>query len=194
MAKDWNKAYEIGDTPWDKGYASPPLDSFISKYPIRGSILVPGCGVGYDVRLLALQDVQVVGIDIAPVAIKKAKTFRSVGSERYELGNFLNLESRHVGFYDWVVEHTCLCALEPFERATYVKALKKALKPSGQYLAIFFRKVEGFKGCGPPYPISKLESEALFGQDFEQLRSFVPKQSYPCRPYGAEEVCWMRRK
>ena len=29
MARDWNAAYEEGDTPWDKGYASPPLIEFL---------------------------------------------------------------------------------------------------------------------------------------------------------------------
>ena len=31
MARDWNAAYEVGDTPWDKGYASPPLIEFLKS-------------------------------------------------------------------------------------------------------------------------------------------------------------------
>ena len=75
MGKDWDKAYDIGETPWDKGYASPALNAFLESYPLTGSVLVPGCGTGHDVRLLAAQGTEVVGIDIAPSAIRKAKAF-----------------------------------------------------------------------------------------------------------------------
>ena len=104
MGKDWNKAYDIGETPWDKGYASPALNAFLGSYPLTGSVLVPGCDTGHDVRLLAAQGAEVVGMDIAPNAIRKAKAFLPTGKECYELGDFLQFDSSHCGVYDWVVE------------------------------------------------------------------------------------------
>lgn len=192
MGKDWNKAYEIGETPWDKGFASPVLKAFLESYPLVGSILVPGCGTGHDVRLLAAQGADVVGMDIAPSAIGKAKAFLPTGKECYELENFLQLDPSHYGVYDWVIEHTCLCAIRPSERQSYVKALKRALKPNGQYLAVFFRKVRDSSSDSPPYPISRQQSDDLFVDAFEIVKSYVPEQSYKCRPFGAEELCWMQ--
>ncbi|MEC7486961.1 MAG: methyltransferase domain-containing protein [Verrucomicrobiota bacterium] len=194
MSKDWNKAYDIGETPWDKGYASPALNAFLGSYPLTGSVLVPGCGTGHDVRLLAAQGVEVVGMDIAPNAIRKAKAFLPTGKEYYELGDFLQFDSSHYGVYDWVVEHTCLCAIDPLERPAYVRALKKALKPSGQYLAVLFREVRDPTSNGPPYPISRQQCDALFGDAFEMVKSYVPEQSYSCRPFGTEELCWMQMR
>ena len=52
MARDWNAAYRLGDTPWDKGYAAPPLIEFLKRQSISGCVLVPGCGAGHDVRAL----------------------------------------------------------------------------------------------------------------------------------------------
>ncbi|HKK19820.1 MAG TPA: methyltransferase domain-containing protein [Opitutales bacterium] len=194
MPRDWNSAYENGDTPWDKGYAAPPLVEFLERRVIRGRVLVPGCGTGHDVRLLAGQGAEVTGLDIASGALEKAAAFPKTGDESYQPGDFLNLEAGFHGAFDWVVEHTCLCAIDPTEREAYALSLRSTLKPGGQFLAIFFREVSDYKGDGPPHPISPEEIERLFARDFERLESFVPRKTYPSRPVGCEEVRWMRRR
>ena len=194
MARDWNAAYEGGYTPWDKGYASPPLIEFLKLQSISGRVLVPGCGAGHDVRALSAEGAEVVGLDIAPRGINKAETFPVSCGERYELGDFLNLGKQHHHAFDWIVEHTCLCAIDPSEREAYARSVAQALKPEGKYLAIFFREVSDYKGNGPPHPISREQSDDLFGDSFELIKSFVPQQTYPSRAIGAEEVCWMRLK
>ena len=192
MSRDWNQAYEDGDTPWDKGYAAPPLCAFMETRRIGGRVLVPGCGTGHDVRALAGQGADVVGLDVAESALRKAARYPAVGGERYRLGDFLAPEPCHIAAYDWLVEHTCLCAIDPSERATYAESVRRVLKPGGYFLAIFFRKVQNYTGDGPPHPIGRAAIDQLFASDFEQLESSIPPQSYPSRPYGAEEVRWMR--
>ena len=194
MARDWNAAYEGGDTPWDKGYASPPLIEFLKLQSISGRVLVPGCGAGHDVRALSAEGAEVVGLDIAPRGINKAETFPVSCGERYELGDFLNLGKQYHQAFDWIVEHTCLCAIDPSEREDYARSVAQALKPDGKYLAIFFREVSDYQGNGPPHPISREQSDILFGNSFELIKSYVPQQTYPSRVIGAEEVCWMRLK
>ncbi|MCH8476167.1 MAG: TPMT family class I SAM-dependent methyltransferase [Opitutales bacterium] len=190
MSRDWNKAYAEEDTPWDKGYAAPPLMEFLERQRVNGRVLVPGCGTGHDVRALSAQGAEVLGLDIAPGALAKANAFPRAGQEFYELGDFLNLAAGHHSAYDWVFEHTCLCALAPGDRQAYIDAVKKALKPGGYYLAIFFREVDDYTGEEPPHPISSTESKALLSDDFALKESFVPQQTYPGRPIGAEEVSW----
>ncbi|TVP80249.1 MAG: methyltransferase domain-containing protein [Puniceicoccaceae bacterium] len=192
MAKDWNKAYEMGETPWDKGYASPPLGEFLTKWGVTGRVLVPGCGTGHDVRLLAGKGADVVGMDIAQSAIFRAEAFPAVSRECYVLSDFLDLAASYRATFDWVVEHTCLCALDPSERSAYVDSVCAALKPKASFLAIFFREVSDYSGTGPPHPISREEIDLLFGPHFECVQSFIPTQTYPSRPVGSEEVCWMR--
>jgi SAM-dependent methyltransferase len=194
MARDWNAAYEGGDTPWDKGYASPPLIEFLKLQPISGRVLVPGCGAGHDVRALSAEGAEVVGLDIAPRGINKAENFPVSCGERYELGDFLNLGKQYHQAFDWIVEHTCLCAIDPSEREAYARSVAQALKPDGKYLAIFFREVSDYQGNGPPHPISREQSDIMFGNSFELIKSYVPQQTYPSRVIGAEEVCWMRLK
>jgi SAM-dependent methyltransferase len=194
MPKDWNAAYECNDTPWDKGEAAPPLREFLARQPLLGRVLVPGCGLGHDVRLLAAQGADVVGLDIAPRAVQQAQAFPVVGNVCFELADFLQLPARHHAQFDVVVEHTCLCALDPGQRVAYVRAVQQALRPGGHYLAVLFREVPDYRGEGPPHPISTDQIEALFGTAFETLESRVPARSYASRPFGSEELRWMRKR
>jgi SAM-dependent methyltransferase len=188
MTLDWNAAYAKGDTPWDKGEAAPPLVEFLGTQKIAGKVLVPGSGAGHDVRLLAEQGANVLGLDLAEGALEAAQRFAALPNARYRVGDFLSLPDDLHGQFDWVVEHTCFCALEPEQRADYVRSVRRALKPDGHFLAIFFRVVAGYEGQGPPHPISTAALEAHFAEDFKTVRRYTPQLSYPCRPYGSEEV------
>ena len=79
--------------------AAPPLRAFLATHPIRGRVLVPGCGLGHDVRLLAEQGASVVGLDIVPKAVRQAQADYAVGDERFEVADFLNLPDR----YPWAI-------------------------------------------------------------------------------------------
>jgi methyl halide transferase len=51
----WEDLYQKGDTQWEKGEASPGLVDFLCERPDlpKGTVLVPGCGFGHDVRAWA---------------------------------------------------------------------------------------------------------------------------------------------
>jgi methyl halide transferase len=79
---DWNERYVLGDTPWEKGAPAPPLLSWMARYgPLNGDVLVPGCGLGHDVRAIAKAspDARVVGLDLAPEALVQAKSTCNCG-------------------------------------------------------------------------------------------------------------------
>lgn len=192
--KDWEAAYANQDTPWDKGMAAPPLSEFLSKHTVCGTVLVPGCGAGHDVRLLTGLGAEVVGMDIAPTAVEQASGLLPKGGERYVVGDFLKLSEAWHTHFDWVVEHTCLCALDLSQREAYAASVAKALKPGGSFLAIFYREVSDYDGDGPPHPISEEQIIALFGELFKRVDSFVPSESYPSRPIGSEEVVLFQLK
>jgi SAM-dependent methyltransferase len=193
MLRDWNQAYRSGDTPWDKGGPAPPLAELLGRRKLTGQVLVPGCGAGHDVRLLAGQGAAVTGLDIAPAALDVARSYRAVGSERYICGDFCALPGALRGGFDLIFEHTCLCAIERAERQAYVRSAAAALRPRGHLLGVFSRRVQKKEGDGPPYPVEAGELDELFGAAFETLESYVPGRTYPSRPFGCEEVRWMRR-
>lgn len=192
MSRNWNQAYEVGDTPWDKGAPAPPLEAYLAERAIHGQVLVPGCGTGHDVRLLARQGAAVTGLDLAPAALARARAVPPEGDEVYVCCDFLQLPPDLIGRFDWVVEHTCLCALPPAARPAYAASVAAALKPGGSLLGIFYREVPDYDGEGPPHPITAEELDALFGAAFEQVVAYHPTRTYPSRPFGCEELRWLR--
>ena len=95
--------------------------------------------------------------------------------------------------FDFVVEHTCLCALDPAQRPSYVRSVFNVLKSGGHLLAVFFNKVSDYSGGGPPHPISLTEIEALFSEHFVFIERSVPQKTYPERPVGSEQLCLLRK-
>ncbi len=81
----WDKRFAEGDTPWDRGAANPQLGIWLlvgALKPCR--ILVPGCGSGYEVAVLAQEGFDVAALDYAPEAIARTRALldaiRSAGN------------------------------------------------------------------------------------------------------------------
>ena len=177
---DWNRRYVEGDTPWDKGSAHPALDTALAHGAFSGRILVPGCGTGHDVRALAARGLEVTGLDIAPLALRKARTHAPVGQEKYLLGDLFDLPEGFANAFDGVFEHTCFCAIDPVRRADYVDAVASALKPSGRLLSVFFLDPDN-GGEGPPFGCTTAEIDRLFASCFRLLQEDSELPTFPER-------------
>lgn len=193
----WEQQYREGNTPWDKGEPSPGLLEFLEERPLNGSVLVPGCGFGHDVRAIARRGgvSEVVGLDVAPSAVRVAGEMPGTGLERYQTGDFLDLPADLRGRFDWVWEHTCFCAIDPSHRESYALAAHAALREGGRFLGVFYldpyddEHPEG----GPPFGASKGEIAQLFDRLFVLERTWEPRGAYPGRE-GREWMAEMRRK
>lgn len=174
---DWNRRYFEGDTPWDKGEAHPAIGLALAEGVLSGSVLVPGCGTGHDVRALAAAGLDVLGLDIAPLALDRARSHAPAGSERYLLGDLFHLPAGLRGSFDGVFEHTCFCAIDPARRHDYVEAVASALKPNGRLLAVFFTNPDN-DGNGPPFGCTRGEIDELFAPRFRQVREWGGAPTY----------------
>ena len=191
MSQDyWEQRYQTGDMPWEKGSASPGLEDFLTAQPglPRGTVCVPGCGTGHDVRAWARAGFEVLGCDIARSAIQLAmeRTGAAGLTAKFKIADFLNDEPPLK--FDWIFEHTLFCAIQPEERDDYVQAVIRWLKPEGQYLAVNYLIVEA--DAGPPFPVTRKELERRFAPHFELAADWVPR-SYPNRA-GRERMFWWR--
>lgn len=181
MSTDWEARYQTGDVPWEKGAPSPGLVEYLENNPpLDGDVLVPGCGWGHDVRAISRPDNEVVGLDIAPSAIKGARAFPRTGNEIYRLGDLFDLTTELRGVFDWVWEHTCFCAIDPSMRRAYTQTVATALKPRGCLLAIFYLNPDHDED-GPPFGVTTKELDALFGKLFKLVREWRPGRAYPGR-------------
>lgn len=180
MQAEWEQRYLSGDTPWEKGSASPGLLEYLEHHSLEGKVLVPGCGYGHDVRAIASPRNEVIGIDIAPSAIQAANGFPRVTGEAYELADLFDLPEHFLGRFDWVWEHTCFCAMNPALRPDYIASLRGALKANGRLLAVFYMD-PAREGDGPPFGVTVAELDRLFGRHFTLLEEWQPTSTYAGR-------------
>jgi methyl halide transferase len=186
---DWDLLYRTGNTPWDRG-AAPPLLEFLRTHRITGEVLVPGCGAGHDVRALAAQGDDVTGLDLSPTALRIARAHAPAGSESYAEGDLFALPREWDERFDWVVEHTCFCAIPPAMRPDYAEAISRVLKPGGRFLAIFF--LDPGVEQGPPHGATREEIAGLFDPDLELIEEWLPDKVFPGRE--GSEICQLRRR
>jgi SAM-dependent methyltransferase len=195
---DWNQRYELEDTPWEKGLPAPPLLEFLTQdrpsFWGDGKVLVPGCGTGHDVRALATEGNNALGLDLAPNALELAQAYPKVGNEAYELGDFLDPNWRKNKSFDAIWEHTCYCAIDPSRRDDYATACAELIKPGGHLVGVFFLTPNdpGEEDEGPPFNASIQELNQRFSPAFERIDSWVPTLTYPGRE-GREWFAIYRR-
>src|SRR5207247_4025023 len=113
--KYWEERYQASDMPWDKGEASPGLVDFLAAHPElrRGTVCVPGCGTGHDVRAWAKAGFHAVGYDIAPSAAQlgRARTAAAGLPARVESGELLKAPPPVP--FAWVFVPTLVRSIDP---------------------------------------------------------------------------------
>jgi SAM-dependent methyltransferase len=106
----------------------------------------------------------------------------------FKCGDFLRHAPRQR--FDWLFEHTLFCAINPEDRATYVRAVVRCLKSGGQFLAIHYMIPSA--DDEPPFGVTRRELWDWFSPHFELLEEWTPR-SYPNR-VGLEQMLWWQRK
>ncbi|MDI9875342.1 MULTISPECIES: methyltransferase domain-containing protein [Bacteroidota] len=164
MNKDyWNERYAAGQTGWDLGKASPPLEDYIKQLGNKDlKILLPGCGNGYEALLMAeLGFTNLTVLDIAPLAVEKLQDrLQSYPSVRILCEDFFE----HVDNYDLILEQTFFCALPPSMREQYVQKMAELLVPQGKLVGLLF--ATEFDKAGPPFGGTTEEYLQLFSPYF----------------------------
>lgn len=173
-----------GNTPWDKGAPSPPLSAWVQAHPqLQGRALVPGCGIGHDVVFLAEAGYEAIGVDLSATAVHRAIATHPAHASRFVLGDLFALPEAWKGSFDFIFEHTCLCALPPHLRQVYAETVGKLLRPGGLLVGVWFIEPEMDPGeSGPPFGISLEELAALFpAHAWAVVEDYIPEQAYAGR-------------
>ena len=165
----WQQRYEQDSIGWDMGQVSPPLKAYIDQLPESAksqAVLVPGAGNAYEVGYLHEQGfTNVTLVDFAPSPIEAfSERYPDFPAEHLLCADFFNLSPKQYQF-DWVLEQTFFCAINPARREDYVQHMAALLKPNGKLVGLLFDK--DFGRNEPPFGGTREEYQQYFVTHFE---------------------------
>lgn len=187
----WHATWNNGVTPgqgFDATCSSPMLQKLVKEEKIAtsGKFLVPGCGRGYDLALLASNGKRhVTGAEIADKAVEAANDYLSkqnLPKDSYVVtkSNFFHLSENKEDQFDFVYDYTFLCALNPSVRKDWAKKMAGVLKPGGELLTLIF-PIGKRTSDGPPFAVSLELLTELLSPYFENTQlELLPKEL--CHP------------
>ena len=203
----WDAAYREDRDNWDMGTPTPVFVDLVTRlgmdfrtigaddYSRLGRaprVLIPCSGRGYDALLFAAHDWEVTAVDFAEEPLqwlrKEAAHARLPVTVLQE--DMFTLAHSHPGDFDFIVEYTCVCALEPQRRQEFLSFSHDILRPGGVLLALLF-PVDGRPG-GPPFSIDVPQFKREAEEQFTLLHESTPETSVKPR-LGRERLLLWRR-
>lgn len=181
-AKFWENVYQNGRAPWDLGKPTPVFRRLLeSEQFTPGRMIVLGAGLGHDARMFARHGFTVTAVDFAAEAAREMQALNDleapvdiIHADIFALPEALN------GTFDYVLEYTCFCAIDPQRRPEYADLVTSLLKPGGIYIALAFPIWD--RPGGPPFAVSPDELiQLLSGRGFNLHQRQRPADSVPSR-------------
>jgi hypothetical protein len=184
----WDADYARQTAGWDLGAPTPVFKRIAGggRFP-PGRMLVPGAGRGHDAREFARHGFQVTAVDFSEEAVREMQRLTDPAAPLEILQHDLfTLPHELDQSFDYILEYTCFCAIDPARRAEYADLVTRLLKPAGMYIDLAF-PLDGRSG-GPPFAVTDAEVLDLFQtRGFELVSREKPADSVRPRR-GAEEL------
>ncbi|KAH9268329.1 hypothetical protein BASA84_000242 [Batrachochytrium salamandrivorans] len=170
---DWESLWAINRIQgWDQGEVTPAVRDFLKDHPVPlgESLIVPGCGTGYDVVPLPKRDIsELLGrrprpslgddnersqfclswVDMAPTSTAKAIEYaadKNVPNAHFETADFFTISGQQ---FDVLYDYTFACAIEPSLRSSWAAQVAALVRPGGYALVQMYPLRE--ECSGPPY-------------------------------------------
>ena len=151
----WEDIYISGDATWDLGGATDIKP---------GKICIIGCGKGHDAVMFAKKNFEVTAIDFAPSAISYLKQLAAdVKVDIHAINtDIFNMSNDHYNQFNYVIEQTCFCAINPSMRSDYEQLVFNLLIKGGLLIGLWFPLDKNISEGGPPWATSVEEVKNLF--------------------------------
>ncbi|MFN5911949.1 MAG: methyltransferase [Bacteroidota bacterium] len=173
----WNDRYLNGNTGWDLGTVSPPIEAYCDQLTNKEyRILIPGCGSGYEGEYFFAKGFRNVHLlDFSPEIIERFKKHNPLfPDDQLFVRDFF----KHEGIYDLIIEQTLFCALDPSLRNDYAEKAAELLAEGGKLVGLLFnREFEG----GPPFGGNAEEYRQTFEPFFREISMHPCYNSVPPR-------------
>ena len=193
-ADKWEADYLGGSDGWDLGKPTPVFRNLLANRGLPpGRMLVVCAGRGHDAREFARHGFQVTAVDFSPSAVREMRRLAGPDTQMEILQQDLfSLSHKMDGTFDYVLEYTCYCAIDPKRRAEFVDLVARLLKPGGMYISLAFPLTQ--QQGGPPFAVTVSELLRLFQtRGFKLIEREKPTDSVSQRR-GAEELLIFQKK
>lgn len=189
----WEADYARGSDGWDMGSPTPVLARLAASGKFApGRLMVLGAGRGHDAREFARRGFQVTAVDFALHAVQEMQRLAEPDAPVHILYyDLFHLPPELDATFDYILEYTCFCAIDPKRRAEYADVVTRLLQPRGIYIDLAF-PLDVHEG-GPPFTVAVSQVLELFtARGFELLEQEVPPDSVKPRR-GREQLLIFRR-
>jgi len=151
----WNVSYTEGTPPWDTGGPQPA----VVRMQFEGPVLDAGCGSGENAIEIARRGIEVVGVDVAPTAIRQATAKAAGLPASFRVADALQLQGLGRTFTS-VLDCGLFHTFDDEERLAYVDSLAAVTAPgSVLHLLCVSEHLPGEEG---PRRVTQAEIRASF--------------------------------
>jgi len=178
----WEDIYLADDTGWDLGEPTPVFDKIGDDLP-SGKVCILGCGRGYDAVMFAQKGFEVTAVDFAPSAVTAMHSLASSTGVKINIieEDIFSLFAQFNSEFDYVIEQTCFCAINPSRRGEYEQLVKAIIKPRGKLIGLWFPLDKSMNDGGPPWGMTISEVKSIFYDGWKIEKEEFSKLSIPPR-------------
>ena len=171
----WEDIYLDDDAGWDLGGVTPVFDNIADQLN-RGKVCILGCGNGYDAVMFSQKGFEVTAVDFAPSALIKLEIMSNKENVNVQIlqSDIFVLTPEYDSVFDYVIEQTCFCAVNPQRRQEYERLVYKILKPGGKLIGLWFPLDKTIEDGGPPWGITIDEIKSIFKNGWN-----IEKEEFP---------------
>lgn len=206
----WLERWRSGNTGWHQHEGHPFLPRWWPELEARAGVqrfrraFVPLCGASPDMLWLRARGTAVVGVDLAPLALRtffadadlepvvnRVCLFERWSADDIELlaGDVLEVDEESLGTFDAIYDRAALVALPTALRARYAERLASLSRTGTRMLLVSLE--HDAPASGPPFAVPAAEIDALYRDSFTIVSldgEDVTADSQKLRERGAKRV------
>jgi SAM-dependent methyltransferase len=184
----WDERFERDFTPWDLKGVPQALRDFVARDPASRTVLIPGCGNGYELVCMAEAGWDATAIDFSPAAVRRARGVVGRWAPQVVEADFFAWQPPRP--LDLIYERAFLCAMPPAMWPHVAARWAQLLAPGGQLAGFFFF---GSSPKGPPFGIARAALEELLAPWFDLVEEGEVVDSLPVFAGQERWMRWRRR-
>lgn len=159
--------------PWERPHPRLLLVQWAEDRGLEGRgrrALVVGCAYGVDAEFVSELGFDTVAFDIAPTAIRTARSRFPDSSVRYVVGDLLDPPTEWREAFDLVVESHNVQALPDEIRPEAIARVVTMVAPGGTLLVLAAARDTDAPVDGPPWPLTRTEVESFATNGLRPVR------------------------